>query len=284
MLVAQISDLHVAEPGSFMREFVDANAMLERAVAYLNGLTRPPDMVIATGDLTDHGRPEQYGLLRELLAPLRAPVHLIRGNHDERGAFAAAFGDPPAQYAVDDAGPVRLVAFDSVREGHHDGVVEPDRLAWLDATLAAQPDRPTLVFLHHVPFRTGIWWMDCIGLTGAADLEAVVRRHPQVRLVACGHLHRPITTTWGPTVVSVAPSTAHQTRCDLDPDHRPVIAAEPPMLSLHWWTGDAFVTHCTPFERQEAALDLTTLMSDWDTARARIVQGPPFAKGGSAFG
>jgi Icc protein len=280
VLVAQISDLHVAEPGSFMRGFVDANAMLERAIDYLNGLTRQPDVVIVTGDLTDHGRPEQYGLLRELLAALRAPVHLIRGNHDERDAFAAAFGDRPAQYAVDDAGPVRLVAFDSVRDGHHDGVVDPERLSWLDRTLAAQPDRPTLVFLHHVPFRTGIWWMDCIGLTGAADLEAVVRRHPQVRLVACGHLHRPITTAWGPTVVSVAPSTAHQTRCDLDPEHRPIIAAEPPMLSLHWWTGDAFVSHCTPFERREPVLDLSTLMSDWDTARVRILEGPPFAKGG----
>jgi 3',5'-cyclic AMP phosphodiesterase CpdA len=283
VLVAQISDLHVAEPGSFMREFVDANAGLERAVAYLNGLTRPPDVVIATGDLTDHGLPAEYALLRELLAPLRSPVHLIRGNHDERGPFRDAFGDGPDQYAVDDAGPVRLVAFDSVRGGHHDGIVEPGRLAWLDATLADRPDTPTLVFLHHVPFTTGIWWMDSIGLTGAADLEAVVRRHPQVRLVAAGHLHRPITTTWGTTIVSVAPSTAHQTRCDLDPDHRPVIAAEPPMLSLHWWTGDAFVSHCTPFDRQEAVIDMAALMSDWESARVRIAQGPPFAKGG-AFG
>jgi hypothetical protein len=104
-----------------------------------------------------------------------------------------------------------------------------------------------------------------------------------VRLVAAGHLHRPITTAWGTTVVSVAPSTAHQTRCDLDPDHRPVIAAETPMLALHWWTGDAFVSHCTPFERTEPILDMASLMSDWDAARARIVQGPPFAKGG-AFG
>ena len=283
MLVAQISDLHVAESGSFMRGFVDANALLDRAVAYLNGLTHQPDVVIATGDLTDHGLPAEYGLLREILGPLRAPVLLIRGNHDERVPFAEAFGDPPAQYAVDDAGPVRLVAVDSVREGHHDGEVDRERLAWVDATLTARPDTPTLVFLHHVPFATGIWWMDRIGLTGAADLEAVVRRHPQVRLVAAGHLHRPITTAWGPTVVSVASSTAHQTRCDLDPEHRPVIAAEPPMLSLHQWTGDRFVSHCTPFGREEAVIDLAALMSDWEQARVRIEQGPPFAKGG-AFG
>jgi 3',5'-cyclic AMP phosphodiesterase CpdA len=279
VLVAQISDLHVAEPGSFMREFVDANASLERAVRYLNGLTRRPDVVIATGDLTDHGRPEQYGLLRELLEPIEAPVFLVRGNHDERGPFEDVFGAGPAQYAVDDW-PVRLVAVDTVREGHHDGEVDDERLAWLDATLAARPDEPTLVFLHHVPFRTGIWWMDSIGLSRADDLEAVVRRHPQVRLVTAGHLHRPITTAWGPTVVSVAPSTAHQTRCDLDPQHRPVIAAEPPMLALHWWTGEAFVSHCTVFDAVEPVIDVAAMVSDWDRARERIVQGPPFAKGG----
>ena len=35
MLVAQITDLHVAPEGSFMRQFVDSNELLARAVAYL---------------------------------------------------------------------------------------------------------------------------------------------------------------------------------------------------------------------------------------------------------
>jgi 3',5'-cyclic AMP phosphodiesterase CpdA len=198
-------------------------------------------------------------------------------------ARAAGYDAVPAsgyiQYAIDDW-PVRLVALDSVRAGHHDGLVDAERLAWLDRTLAAEPDRPTLVFLHHVPFDTGIWWMDCIGLTGKDELRTVVERHPQVLRVVAGHLHRPIQTNWGATVVSIAPSTTHQTQCNLHPDHEPVMAAEPPQLQLHWWTGDTFVTHTTVFEPTGNEINIAELVSDWDAAKTRIRQGPPFAKGG----
>jgi len=43
--------------------------------------------VLATGDLTDSGRAEEYAHLRELLAPLPMTVYFIPGNHDERGAL-----------------------------------------------------------------------------------------------------------------------------------------------------------------------------------------------------
>lgn len=287
MLIAQISDLHVAEEHEFMRRFVDANANLEQAVSYLNAMQRRPDVVIATGDLTDHGRSEQYGLLAEILSGLDVPLLLVPGNHDEREPFRTMALDAgheyvpaegPIQYAVEDHD-VRLVALDTIRVDHHDGELDAERLSWLDDTLAAAPDAPTLVLLHHPPFETGIWWMDCIGLAGAAELEAIVRRHPQVVRVVAGHLHRPIETAWGHCLVSCAPSTTHQTQCNLHPEHEPVIAAEPPQLQLHWWTGDTFVTHTTVFEPPTADINIASAVSDWEVAKARIKQGPPFAKG-----
>lgn len=291
MLIAQISDLHVAEDGEYMRSFVDANARLAEAVAWLNGCTRRPDVVLATGDLTDHGRPEQYELLAEILSELRSPLYLIPGNHDEREPLRRMASDMgltyvpesgPIQYVIDDW-PVRLVGLDSLRLGHHDGELDGERLAWLDHVLGQRPDAPTLLFLHHPPFETGIWWMDCIGLTGGDDLRTVVERHPQVVRIVSGHLHRPIETMWGSTLVSCAPSTTHQTQCDLDPDHQPVISAEAPGVQLHWWTGSSFVSHTTPFEAPPRAINMAQLMSDWPSARDRIRQGPPFEKGG-AFG
>ena len=287
MLIAQISDLHVSGDGEFMRRFVDANAKLSAAVRYLNGLGRRPDVVLATGDLTDHGRPDEYALLHAILEDLEIPLVLIPGNHDEGGPFLAAFASShpylplagPVQFTIDTLS-VRLVAVDTTRQGHHDGTLDDERLAWLDETLGGAPDAPTMVLMHHPPFETGIWWMDCIGLDGARGFEAVVRRHPQVRRVVAGHLHRPIETSWGPTVVSTAPSTCHQTRCDLDPEHEPVIAAEPPMLQLHWWHQGTFVTHTSVFEPTEHRLEIAALVSDWPAARERIQAGPPFEKGG----
>jgi len=288
VLVAQITDLHVAPDGSFMRQFVDSNEMLARAVAYLNTMTPRPDVVLATGDLTDHGTAEEYGLLRDILGALEVPLFLVPGNHDEVDVLRAEYGT--LEYARDsfdfvvDEYPVRLVALDTTVAGRHDGEVDGAQLARLDATLAAAPDRPTMVFLHHPPFETGVWWMDCIGLTGARELEAVVRGHPQVRLVVAGHVHRPVTSTWGTTIVSTAPSTCHQVAMALHPDCPPRMTNEPPMLALHQWTGDAFVSHVTVFDDAASELDLTKLMSDWESAKASILARGPMVKGSSAVG
>ena len=36
-----------------------------------------------------------------------------------------------------------------------------------EATLASAPERPALVFLHHPPFKAGIWHMDRQNLLNA---------------------------------------------------------------------------------------------------------------------
>ena len=70
MMIAQITDLHVRPRGKVAYERVDTNAMLEAAVAAIEALPRKPDLVIATGDLTDCGLAEEYEVLRDILEPL----------------------------------------------------------------------------------------------------------------------------------------------------------------------------------------------------------------------
>ena len=121
MLVCQISDLHINLPGELSYGVVDTSGMLTRCVAHTLELKQKPDIVIATGDLTDFGRADEYAQLRELLAPLTMPIYLIPGNHDHRANMVAAFPDhaylsefPPfIQYEIDDW-PMRILAIDTV--------------------------------------------------------------------------------------------------------------------------------------------------------------------------
>jgi Icc protein len=285
VLIAQISDLHVAEPDGFMRRFVDANAKLSAAIDYLHTRAERPQVVLATGDLTNDGRVEQFQLLRRLLEPLEVPVFPVPGNHDEREAFRAAFADRawmpdsgPIDYVVDDY-PVRLIGMDTSEPDRHDGTIDDAQLAWLDETLAAEPGTPTLLFLHHPPFLTGLWMFDAIRLNGATELRTVVERHPQVVQIVAGHVHRSISSHWGATVLTTAPSTTHQSRCDLHPDEGAGITDDQPMLQLHQWTGEAFVTHTTTFEPPAKAIEISELVSDWERAKKGILAGPPFPKG-----
>lgn len=267
MLIAQLTDPHVTRPGHRLLGRIDTATMLADAVAAVRALATPPDVVLLTGDLVDAGRPEEYGLLREILAPLTIPVLPVPGNHDERGALAAAFADLPwlprdggfVQYVVEDW-PVRLVAVDTVDPGAVGGRLCAERLAWLDARLSEQPRRPTVLFLHHPPFLSGIARMDAYGFEGMEAFAAVVRRHPQVERALCGHMHRPIQTRWAGALASTAPSTAHQVALDLGDGKADALrlVLEPPGFQLHLWRdGAGMVSHTVPLGRWGDALPVT---------------------------
>jgi 3',5'-cyclic AMP phosphodiesterase CpdA len=254
MIVAQISDLHVKPAGKRAYRIVDTAAHLKRAVARLTELDPRPDLVIASGDLADEGLPEEYARLRALLEPLPIPYYLLMGNHDERSALRAAFpdhrylgtGDGPVQYVID--GPLRIVVADTTAPGIHSGVLDRQRLAWIDATLGSATDRPAMLVLHHPPFATGISALDAQPYPGAAELGAIVRRHTHVERVACGHLHRPILTRWHGTIAMTVPSTAHQITLDLRDGAPDTFTLEPPAFALHVWDGASLTTHFVPIE------------------------------------
>ncbi len=250
MIIAQITDLHVRPRGWKCNRVVETNAMLGRAIVTLNALKPAPDVVFATGDLVDTGMPDEYRVLREELGRLAMPVFLIPGNHDSRDALRAVFADagywPAGEqlcYTVEDY-PVRLIALDTQIPSKTEGEVGAAQLDWLAARLAEAPAKPTIIFMHHPPFPTGIGHMDRINCLDGAAVAAIVARHPQVERVACGHHHRPIQIRWAGTIGSVAPSTAHQVTLDLTEDAPASFDLEPPAFHLHsWGPGIGLVTH-----------------------------------------
>jgi len=276
MIIAQITDTHVLPEGRKLGDLIDTNAQLEAAVRQLNGLSTPADVVLVTGDLTEDGEGESYAALRARLASLDSPFYLIPGNHDRRQAIVEAFPDHAylprndfLQYAIEDHA-VRLVALDTLVEGRDEGALCEERLAWLDALLAEKSDRPVLIFMHHPPLESGIWWMDAMGLSGARGLRAVLGRHRQVRLIVCGHVHRPFHSVLNGVPVAVAPSVVWQVHLDLVPESRPHAALEPAAAFLHVWNGDAFVTHTSYVMPDAKPVDLSARMGDWPRVLDRL--------------
>lgn len=249
MLIAQLSDLHLVAPGTLYQGLVDSNAMLADAVAALARLDVPPDVVIISGDITEHGTADEYAEARRLLAGIAAPVIAIPGNHDERAAFRAALGGPadgPLHAVRDDLGPVRLIGLDVTIPGLHHGDFDAAAEAWLADRLAEAPDRPTLIAMHQPPFASGIGFIDPYRCIGEDRLAALLARHPQVERVVCGHVHRAMTTMLGGRIVSMAPATCSSIALRLAPWAEPASFIEPPGFLLHRWDGRAMVTHHVP--------------------------------------
>jgi Icc protein len=246
-LLVQLSDPHV---GATWADG-DPVAGLLATVESVRRLPDAPNAVLMSGDLADNAADDEYEIVRELLAQIGSPVYVLPGNHDDRDTLrrhfdlAGAMGTP-VQYAVD-LGPLRLVVLDSTRPGEVRGELDAGRLSWLDAELKGAPDHPTLIALHHPPVSTGIAAWDELSLP-VADRRAlgeVLQRHPQVRRVVAGHVHRTMTAELAGRPVVAIPSTYVQARLSFNSDEIET-AAEPRGFAVHALLDGEVASHVQP--------------------------------------
>lgn len=248
VVLAQISDPHLRiGPGDLGS--ADALAAAVRAVGELDPA---PAALLVSGDLTDHATDAEYARVAELLAPLSMPIHVLPGNHDDPDGLRTHLGAPgrsgePLQYAQR-VGPLRLIACDTTRPGRIDGALGAERLGWLEAQLAEEPDTPTVIAMHHPPILTGVGALDVVGLpeTDRIALGELVARNPQVRRLVAGHIHRTATGALNGCAAFVCPSSYLQLALDLGPSSGIALVREPPGFALHVATGDGLASHVQP--------------------------------------
>jgi 3',5'-cyclic-AMP phosphodiesterase len=149
-----------------------------------------PDAVVVKGDLTSMGTRAEYQSFLDAYGPAFGErlVH-VRGNHD------AYFGEDFASRAplsVTLPGVV-LAVLDTSIPGKTSGGVSAESLDWLDQ-LAADADRPVLVFGHHhawdpgSPERPAAYFG--INPDDSERLVEVVARRPRIAGYFAGHTHR----------------------------------------------------------------------------------------------
>jgi 3',5'-cyclic AMP phosphodiesterase CpdA len=148
----------------------------------------------------------------------------VPGNRDDKNELRAAFSEFAylqdtgefLHYVIDDY-ETRLIGIDSTLAGERKGRFCESRQAWLDETLKQQPERPTLLFIHHPPFDVGDHYIGGYRQPEeAAALEDIVSRHPQVTGMLCGHVHWPVEREWAGTQVRIMPSIAVDVRKGID--------------------------------------------------------------------
>ncbi len=238
----QLSDTHIVGHGERAYGVVDTAAALARAVSTIRDLlplVGPVDGIIVSGDLTDFGKPEEYLLFREILAPLDIPLAVVPGNHDSREPMRKAFSDLQSMPA---SGPINwhlafegmhVIGLDTLVEGEAHGILTDETLVWLQATLKNTDERPTLIVMHHPPVDSGIGHMDRQGLTNADSLFAILASYRRQITLSCGHVHRMIATVREGCSVFIAPSPSHAVALDHRPDGPSELMLEPGGFLLH---------------------------------------------------
>jgi Icc protein len=243
LTIAHVSDTHFGGPP-------DARARAERVMTHLLAMAPRPDVLVVTGDVADHGLPEEYAEARAVMDAWSGLKTIGPGNHDVREAFARGMLD----MVVDPVGPLigitdaevaRFVMLDSLvpaRDGRRidHGELAATQLEVLDDLLTADA-RPTFVCLHHPPVELGLGLMAPILLHDPEPLGEVVARHPHVVALLVGHAHTACATTFAGRPVLIAGGTA--STVTVDAEDLPVVwEAAPPSFALHLLHDDGRLT------------------------------------------
>lgn len=254
MLIAQLTDIHIGFDPEARPEELN-RTRFRAALARLLEAPNRPDLLVLSGDLTDHGDRASFEQIGDLLEAVPCPILPIVGNHDTREGLLHAFPDVPREggfvHYVHRRRGLTIVCLDTLEPGRHGGAFCEARRDWLRAQLAATEGGPVLIFMHHPPVVSGIDWMDpapdesWIEMFGAA----IAGHADHILAIHCGHLHRPLAARFQGIPVGVTPSVAPLVALDLSPidqdrpDNRDLITTEPPTYALHLWDGRELVTH-----------------------------------------
>lgn len=211
MRIAQVTDCHiVAEAGRRIYgadTFESLRAVLNEALA----LEQPPELIVATGDLSEDGSEGSYRRLRQLFVESTLPVYVIPGNHDSvTGIADFLIGGVVRTERMVDIGSWRIVFLNSKVEGEAYGYLKESELAALSGALSEDARRPTAICLHHSPTKP-CPSSECHLRNEDVFIE-LLNRHDNARVVLAGHSHMELKRQVGHATLLTTPATSSQCR------------------------------------------------------------------------
>jgi Icc protein len=203
--VIQLSDCHVSAAAGVLYRGSDPRKALESMLRAVQAWG--PDLILATGDLSEDASEESYRYLSARLSTLDVPVLTTPGNHDLPSLQAAWFEACPVdEPRVHQAGHWQIVLLNSAVEGYVPGLLSDRMLAGLIDALTDR-EHPKLLVLHHQPVPVGSPWIDRYPLEEPERLWEALDGRSDIRAMVWGHIHQEFAAWHGATRLLGCPST-----------------------------------------------------------------------------
>jgi len=197
----QISDIHI---GGFTPVHVPGKTILDLAAEDIRKLGAPIEFVLATGDLTNSSKDEEFERYKRGASSFGVPVYNCIGRHDCLAPDSPSlplflFGKTPwrrhlgpTYYSFDHKG-VHFVVLDPYIRDHSGRVtlkIPPKQMDWLKTDLERAKGKPIIVAMHPPLWRdpkTGKFF-EPWDQKSASELLSLLRGH---KVIAClsGYFH-----------------------------------------------------------------------------------------------
>lgn len=205
--VAQITDCHLpADPKQKYRginPYDNLRALLHKVSDW------KPDLLLATGDLSEDASSASYSAIQQFFNPLGVPVLALPGNHDDATLLAETFpGSPVDTVQVTEHGNWQIIRLNSCLPGKPHGRISDTRLAELEKVLIRAAGRPRLLAVHHQPLEVGSPWIDKYRLFEPEAFLQLIDQYADVKTVVWGHIHQLFEAHRKGTAMLGSPSSA----------------------------------------------------------------------------
>ncbi len=215
----QITDPHLFadENGSLLgvntlRSFTEVMQLAKQDI-----LNTPPHLIMLTGDFSQDNSAKSYQRLVDAVAGLTVPITWIPGNHDDLPTLQQTFKQTNISMEKSfNFAAWHIILLNTHWPGNVAGHLKTTELNRLEKLLQTQPDKHTMIVLHHHAIPVGSHWIDELGVKNADDLLAIIKKHSQIRAVVCGHVHQASDTVKDGIRFISTPSTCVQFKSHSD--------------------------------------------------------------------
>jgi len=175
-----------------------------------------PDLIVATGDISNDGGVRSYERFLEFVREYfpDTPLAWLPGNHDDPTNMDQVKVLPIEAHCQ--AGGWNLILLDSKIPMEEGGELLDGELQRLEHELCKNPELPSIVFLHHQVVPVGSAWVDQYAVKNQNAFFDVIDRYRNVKAVSWGHVHQEFTGVRNDVSLIATPSTCVQFVPDQD--------------------------------------------------------------------
>ncbi len=207
--VIQLTDCHLGPTLEYCLAGVRTENSFREVLARMQAEAEAPDMVMATGDISAHGKDVAYQTFTRMMDDSGFSYAWLPGNHDDFSLMQEGLHASP-YWPVLELGDWRLISLNTAVHGKVEGRLTASELAFLANCLAAEKDHPTLLFMHHPPMDIGCAWLDRQQVANGRELAALLKGYDNIKGIFTGHVHQMGEFDFGGIPLYTTPSTCFQ--------------------------------------------------------------------------
>lgn len=173
--------------------------------------------VLSTGDLSQDHSAQSYSDFSKHIKTLNLPCYWLPGNHDIQSIMLPSLlAEGLAQTKVIESENWQVILLDSQVEGVPHGLLSETQLDFLQKTLQKNPNKFTLICIHHHVLPVGSAWLDQHILKNSSQFLDVISHFTNVKAVLSGHVHQALDVLQNGVRFITTPSTCVQFKPNSD--------------------------------------------------------------------